>query len=102
MYADGPLAAYFTGSIHIGGDPGIQGPIVTAIDPDHGELELFIEGAEVTGENFQDGAIIQLINAEDDQIELSVGNIEFVSSTMLTCDIDLDSRTGAVEGFSES
>lgn len=99
IYPDGPLAAYFMGTVHISGDPGITGPTVTSIDPDQGFIDFTVD-TTVYGEGFVSGAAVELVWVDDDSVVIPGEDVVFIDETELTCSFDLDSFSGEAElGF---
>jgi len=98
-FPDGRLAAYFMGTVHIGGDPGITGPVVDSIDPDEGFIDFTVD-TTICGEGFVSGATVELVWVEDDSLVIAGEDVVFVDETELTCSFNLDSFTGDAElGF---
>ncbi|MFH1676618.1 MAG: hypothetical protein ABIC40_06290 [bacterium] len=97
VYPDGPLAAYFTGTIHIGGEQAGTGPKVYSIDPDSGYIDFKYENVQIGGENFQDGATVKLVKSDNPSVIIDGTDVVFVDSENLTCTFDLDSFAGNSE-----
>jgi hypothetical protein len=79
------------GWVRISGEPATDGPIVTAVNPNQGALEQLLEAVEVTGLNFQNGAEVKLVKNDDPSVVIQAENEITTGTTLITCDIDLDS-----------
>jgi hypothetical protein len=97
IYPDGPLAAYFMGTVYISGDPGTTGPIVTSIDPSEGWLDFEYPDVEIQGENFVDGATIQLVKNDDPGVVIDATDIMCGNEQLLYCTLNLDGIGGLAE-----
>jgi len=91
IFPDGPLAAYFMGTITISGNPGQLAPTVLSVDPDEGYVDWKYEDVVITGQYFQSGATIEFIKNDDPSAILTPYDTRFISDTELNCDFDFDS-----------
>ena len=94
VYPDGPLAAYFMGSIHISGEPVVTGPKVYSIDPDSGYVGLKYDGVLIGGENFQDGATVKLVKSDDPSMIIDGTEVVVIDSENITFSANLDTFAG--------
>jgi hypothetical protein len=87
-FPSNPLGSYYMTSVNIK-DQGFSTdpPIVISIDPNHGESNSILTGVIVTGENFNDGAQVELRKTGLPTIEAT--NEVVAGGTSITCDLDL-------------
>ncbi|MCX6646192.1 MAG: hypothetical protein NTY09_07535 [bacterium] len=88
-YPDAPLGSYVLTSVHIGTESStVPAPVVISIDPNFAQSGDQLTDVIVQGRFFQDGAQVELRNAD-------YGNIEFENEVMMgggtqiTCDLNL-------------
>ncbi len=87
-YPDAPLGSYLLTNVLIS-DTGGNPPIVTAIDPNHAYSGQLLIDVEVSGQNFQNGAQVELRHDDWPTIEAD-NEVTQPGGTMIICDIDLD------------
>jgi hypothetical protein len=95
-FPDGVLSAYFQTTVTVGTN---VPPTVVSIDPDNGHIDAVLTGVEVTGTNFQTGAEVTLIKNDNPGVVVEATNESVVGGTMVTCDLDLSSASGAEIGI---
>jgi len=88
-HPDGPLAAYARGSVSIGGVVPQDAPSVLNVDPDSGYLDMTLSDVLITGSDFIiDGLTVEFSNGS---YPIPVSNVNLVSDTEITVDLDLAS-----------
>ncbi len=94
-FPEGALASYLLTDVSVTTD---VAPIVTAIDPDSGDIGKVLTAVEVTGNYFLDGAQVTLIKNDDPGVVIEATGEVASAGTLITCDLDLNASAGAVVG----
>ncbi|HDS30483.1 MAG TPA: hypothetical protein ENN67_05500, partial [Firmicutes bacterium] len=79
-------AAFLRGSVHVS-DTGPSGLMVTAIDPDSVPFWSYVDDAIITGNDFVDGATVELRKSGETPVEAV--NVNFINPSTIHCDFDL-------------
>ena len=90
-HADGPLAAFFRTDILIDTSPSTEPPIIDAIDPDFGVLDMIVDPLTITGQNFDPDAEVTFEKSGGGTPIDATGENVAPDGMSLTCAIDLDS-----------
>ncbi len=85
-WPDMPLTAYALGSIEISPFFPSDAPIVLSVIPDQGFQSTVLTDVQILGENFQDGATLDF--DFDPVTNLAVTNVQWLSESTITCDLD--------------
>jgi len=94
-FPDGVLAGYYLTTVHVSD---LGPPVVDSIDPAEGDIDDTLTDVEVSGSNFDSGAQVTLVKNDDPGVVVEATNEVVTGSTLITCDLDLDSGAGAVVG----
>jgi hypothetical protein len=90
-WPDKPLRAYMLSSVHVI-NPNQPDPSVTGVAPAKGEVSTNVNGLQISGANFVDGATVEF--RYDPVTTLPVSNVVFVNSATLECDVLCDGPLG--------
>jgi len=94
-FPDGAISAYLLTQVTVISD---VTPTVIAIDPAEGDLGQLLIDVEVTGTDFIDSATVTLTKNDDPSVEIIMDPVVWVSETLITGDLDLDSISGVEIG----
>ena len=87
IFPDGPLSAYAMFTVNVAGS---APPVVTGIDPNHGELGVVLTGVIVSGKYFDSDAQVYLAKSEGGSPIEAIDEVVAPEGTSITCTIDLD------------